>query len=204
VTQATIGNSTGIKFPSTSSFSRFHAACGGHFASDGRRRIPAPTRVAFRRSAVPASRARFFPAPHSSRAHSGPSAAVPDRFKNVLLSIDLVILPRLPATPLPLSATSYGNGFFSPGYRRLPSAFRLRLSRYLESHPLCVETIRSTGVAASRRPVGAKPSSMTPCAFGKYCSNATSAIGTIPGLAAVLPLWQKFSEGVPRRDGGPE
>jgi hypothetical protein len=101
LTQASIGNSTGIKFPSTSSFSRFHAAGEGQFASDGRRRrIPQPTRVAFRRSALPASRARFFAAPHTSRAHSGPSAAIPDRFKNVLLSMELGILPRLPATPL--------------------------------------------------------------------------------------------------------
>ena len=33
----------------------------------------------------------------------------------------------------------------------------------------------------------AKPSSMTPRAFGKYCSNATNAVGTIPVLAALLP-----------------
>src|ERR1700733_16188543 len=95
--QASIGKSTGIKFPSTSSLSRFHAACEGQFASDGRRRVPPPTCVLFHRSAVPASRARFFAAPLSSRAHRGPSAAMPDRFKNVLLSIDLGILPRFPA-----------------------------------------------------------------------------------------------------------
>src|SRR5580692_4008225 len=124
LTQASIGKSTGIKFPSTSSLSRFHAACEGQFASDGRRRVRAPTRVLFRGSTVPASRARFFAAPHSSRAHRGPRAAMPDRFKNVLLSIDLGILPRFPATAAePLSAACYIKGFFSAGQRRLLSAF---------------------------------------------------------------------------------
>src|SRR5947208_3240947 len=35
---ASIGNSTGIKFPSSASLSRFHAALEGQSASDGRRR----------------------------------------------------------------------------------------------------------------------------------------------------------------------
>ena len=137
LTQASIGDSTGIKFPSTSSFRRFHAACEGQFASDGRRRrILAPTRGAFRGSAVPASRARFFAAPHSSLPHNGPSAAVADRFRNVLLSIELEIVPGCQRHAKPLSASSYIKGFFSPGYLRFLSAFELRLRRYLESHAL--------------------------------------------------------------------
>jgi hypothetical protein len=36
-THASIGKSTGIKFLSISSFSRFHDAREGQFASDGRR-----------------------------------------------------------------------------------------------------------------------------------------------------------------------
>src|SRR5271156_6275637 len=83
LTQASIGNSTGIKFPSTSSCSRFHAAGEGQFASDGRRR---------RNPVVAAAGAGSFPDPHSVRAHNGRShaglrAAIPDRLKNVLLSI---------------------------------------------------------------------------------------------------------------------
>jgi len=97
LTQASIGNSTEIKFPSTSSFSRFPQP---RRPIRIRRPPPAATRVVFRRDAVPAWRARFFAAPHSSRAHNGPSAAIPDRFKNVRLSMELGILPRLPGTPL--------------------------------------------------------------------------------------------------------
>src|ERR1700691_1452908 len=120
-----MGNSTGIRFPSTSSFSRFHAACEGHPASDGRRRTTAPTLGAFRGSAGPASRLRFFAAPHSSRAHNGPSAAIPDCLKNVLLSIELGTWPRLAAIlPSRLSAPSYIKGYSSPGHLRLRSTFQ--------------------------------------------------------------------------------
>jgi hypothetical protein len=47
-----------------------------------------------------------------------------------------------------------------------------------------------TGVSVSRRPVGSQAIIDDARAFGKYCSIATSAIGTIPVLAAVLSMWQ--------------
>src|SRR5439155_11202695 len=67
---ASIGKSTGIKFPSTSSLRRFHAALEGQSASDGRRR----------RRGLLAKR---------QGGSSGRNAARPDLFKNVLRSMTL-------------------------------------------------------------------------------------------------------------------
>src|SRR5580698_1524740 len=68
---ASIGNSTGIRFPSTASLSRFHAALEGQSASAGR----------LRRKVLLAN---------SERGQSGSNAAKPDLFKNVLRSTALV------------------------------------------------------------------------------------------------------------------
>jgi hypothetical protein len=48
---------------------------------------------------------------------------------------------------------------------------------------------RTNITAPSGNNRAAKPSSMMRCAFGKYCSTATSAIGMIPVLAAALAMW---------------
>src|SRR6202044_1266484 len=64
---ASIGDSTGIRFPSTASLSCFHAALEGQSASAGR----------LRRKVLLAN---------SERGQSGSNAVRPDLFKNVLRS----------------------------------------------------------------------------------------------------------------------
>jgi hypothetical protein len=92
---------------------------------------------------------------------------MPDRFKNVLLSIDLGILPRFPATAAePLSAASYIKGikgFFSAGQRRLLSAFASPQLMF-GIMPSLPKPVRSTAAGAGGRPVGALKAKLPHCA----------------------------------------
>ena len=106
---ASIGNSTGIKFPLTSSLRRFHAALEGQSASDRRRR----------RRGLLAKR---------QGGESGTNAVRPDLFKNVLRSMTLKssLTQRKRVLTKVTAILSFGADHGQPGsYQRTDHCFRM-------------------------------------------------------------------------------